>query len=82
MALNFVGYTFTKHWDNECLSGQNLYVMTISYGDNESCKEWCTNNTDCGEFMDRYGWCDFKGLACKDNVYRRSIMLLFLKEMV
>ena len=78
----FIGYRFTRRDTQDCLFRDYLDSMTSNpESDYEGCKQWCADNTDCGGITAMGDNCNFKGLACKDNVFDYW-SLLFLKEVI
>ena len=56
--------------DMDCLYGNNMHNMSLATALSfENCKEWCTNNKNCGGFVIYKFTCIFKNLSCKNNLY-------------
>ena len=80
----FVGYSFIRHDNKDCLNGQDIhFIGSDSSSDYENCKQWCTDNNDCGGFVGTFrDKCFFKGVACKDDLRSSQNVHVYLKEVV
>ena len=70
MNFSSSDYRFTRHDNQDCLGGQDLYTLQdINDEKNlDKCKDDCANNNNCGAVVHRGRNCWLKPSGCKDDL--------------
>ena len=68
-----------EHPNSDCLYNNDLDTI-IGISDTEPCKKWCAGNEQCGGVAVWKGNCYFKGMQCRQDLFSKSAVVVYLKE--
>ena len=81
--ISVVEFQYIRRDDMDCLVGNDLFTLrTHKASDYDNCKQWCTDNSDCGGFVAAW-WnkCYFKANICMGHLVQNSGVKLYLKQL-
>ena len=68
---------YKKYANSDCLENHQIHYMRDFLN---GCKEWCSNNKNCGGFTRRYSNCYFKSYACGHNILEKEHVAVYIKQ--